>query len=876
MKYSGFAKIFLFMATLFSAINVGNGKWHIVNPDPDNYSKQVSAKTSDSVVVCYLEKTVDGQTARTKYTSIEKALEVSANATDKQTVVVLPGTNPTITRRCTIGTNVSLILPYDFNQTDWSYSDYTNYKNQSNNGFADKDASAVKTNRKNILTIAEGVTIINNGTIDVAGKIGVGAESNQRPSGFTIGSYCEILMKASSKIQNSGSINLYGYIKESSKDNGSSIVNSSTGSVKMPFTIYDFRGGTYSDKAYPKYSMPFSYFDFPNCHVEQVFNLGSKLIGFALLYALSSYNSGEILVLGKESEDCLFKMCNGNATLKYVPSNFGYSTSDVSNNTTGNTANYTKITIDGDLKLSSIVVRIPGYTFNSSSIECPISYKFQITQNTGTLTIANKMKFLTGSSLTIGKKATCIMNAPITFYQSYSPILTIGSNNVSPQYTKMGRAKLVVDGALTINSSFGGVINTTDSDNGGTVTTGSEFVDFYVSKERIDNNDNGWNVHSESAETYKIESETAFSTFRLEKEKTYSLCSNYWSDNSFTDLTSLTIDNPSGSSSDEKTYTVNAIFNCPSYDSNVNLEWQLFESTNKSNISTKSSITLKTNGYSVSFTAPASSSGSVYYKLKCSLSFTRKNGETASMSLESGEYEAYYSSGGCLLPTARVLMADGTYKQAGEIKTGDMVISFNHGTGQFEPNRVIGNDHSDSGVEMRNIVHLEFSNGNSTDYIYRHAYFDKTLNKYVNLYEDNFDEYIGHEFVCYDKGRVSTTTLVSASIKKMFTALAAPATANHLNLVTDDMLSIEAGLNGLYNIFEYDPNTLAFDKEKMDADIQEYGLLGYESFEKYFPKEIYDLLPCKYLGVSIGKGLITWDIFEDYYNRWKDLLMGNL
>ncbi len=243
---------------------------------------------------------------------------------------------------------------------------------------------------------------------------------------------------------------------------------------------------------------------------------------------------------------------------------------------------------------------------------------------------------------------------------------------------------------------------------------------------------------------------------------------------------------------------------------------------------------------------------------------------------QSWKFFTYIKEGGCLLPTAKVLMADGTYKQARDIKTGDMVISFNHEAGMFEPNRVIGNDDISKQAETYNVVHLEFSNGKSTDFIYEHGYFDKTLNKYVYLHEDDFADYMGHEFVFYENGVVAVAKLVAGSISEVFTALAAPATANHLNLVVDDMLSIEGGLSGLFNIFEYDPDTLTFDKEKMDADIQKYGLLGYESFEKYFPKEIYELLPCKYLGVSIGKGLITWDIFEGYVDQWKDQLLENL
>lgn len=222
-------------------------------------------------------------------------------------------------------------------------------------------------------------------------------------------------------------------------------------------------------------------------------------------------------------------------------------------------------------------------------------------------------------------------------------------------------------------------------------------------------------------------------------------------------------------------------------------------------------------------------------------------------------------------------MADGSYKQAGMIRTGDMVMSFNHETGMLEPNVVIGNDHIGKSAEVYDVVHLEFSNGMSTDFIDEHGYFDATLNKYVYLHIDDAEEYIGHEFVTIDVGSVvRRVKLVSVSVVKTFTTLCSPATANSLNIIADGMLSIAGGLTGLFNIFDYDSKTLAFDKNKKQSDIKKYGLLTYEDFERFFPKEIYDLLPCKYLGVSIGKGLITWSIFEGYVNKWKDQLMENV
>lgn len=231
----------------------------------------------------------------------------------------------------------------------------------------------------------------------------------------------------------------------------------------------------------------------------------------------------------------------------------------------------------------------------------------------------------------------------------------------------------------------------------------------------------------------------------------------------------------------------------------------------------------------------------------------------------------------CLLPTALVLMADGSYKQAGMIRTGDMVMSFNHETGMLEPNVVIGNDDISKPAQVYDVVHLEFSNGMSTDFIDEHGYFDVTLNKYVYLHIDDAKDYVGHEFVAIDEGSiVRRVKLVSVSVVKTFTTLCSPATANNLNIIADGMLSIAGGLIGLFNIFDYDSKTFAFNKEKMQVDILKYGLLTYKDFERFFPEEIYNLLPCKYLGISIGKGLINWDVFEGYVNKWKDQLMENV
>lgn len=874
MKFK-FKYLFLILILVFSCIdtNIAYSNWYI---DSDTSSEITIEPSKDDNDVVY-KKVAYTRTnnINTYYTSIESAL---ANTSSGE-IIVIPGTNPTITKNCTIKSGVTLTLPYDDNG-DGTYSDYTNLENQSNNGFADKDATAVATNRKSLVTIAEGITLANNGTLNVAGKVGVG-NGNQRPSGFTLGSYSEILMNTNSKIENNGAINLYGYIKEKAKDNGSVVENTSSGSIKMPFTIYDFRGGTYSSNAYSKDSMPFSYFDFPNCHVKQIYNFGAKLTGIALLYASSSYYSSELLALATDADSCLFKMSSDcKVTMKYESSNFGYTTADVGNDATEVTANYTEITIDGDLSLASFTIKVSWYTFNSSAVECPICYKYQITQNTGTLNVSNKMKFLSGSSLTIAEGAKCVVNAGTTFYEGYTPQMTTGSKVHSPQ--KMGRAKLIVNGELTINSSFGGLINSENVS--GTVITGSDFVDNYLSQEYSEPNRAR---HIEYTEAYKL-IDSIPSTFRLEKNQTYILGENlnYWNTSSNIDITSFTLDNPSGTSSSKaaKSYTVSALYNYTGVtysSSNIICNWQVFSSSSSSGtytiIDNPDSTMLSVKDNIATFTTPAATSNSVYYKLICTISFQRVDDSQSNLSITSGIYEAYYSND-CVLPTALILMADGSYKEAGKIRQGDEVLSFNHETGNFIKNKIIINSHINEEARVYEVVTLKFENNNKTSLIDEHAYFDVEENKYVYLNKENAISYIGHRFIFADKNNeIYSLKLEEVTIENMLTKLAAPVSAYHLNVIVDDMLSIEGGIDGLFNFFEYDSNTLAYDKEKMEADIEKYGLADYELFSKYFPYEVYnEFLPCKYFNIACDKGLLTWEIIEEYISKWGDNLMENI
>ena len=77
------------------------------------------------------------------------------------------------------------------------------------------------------------------------------------------------------------------------------------------------------------------------------------------------------------------------------------------------------------------------------------------------------------------------------------------------------------------------------------------------------------------------------------------------------------------------------------------------------------------------------------------------------------------------------------------------------------------------------------------------------------------------------------------------------------------------GIEGIFNIFEYGDD-LVYDEEKMQADIEKYGLWTYEDLCDYIDYETWCHfeVPAKYFGVAIGKGMVTFDDILYYIQRY--------
>ncbi len=232
-------------------------------------------------------------------------------------------------------------------------------------------------------------------------------------------------------------------------------------------------------------------------------------------------------------------------------------------------------------------------------------------------------------------------------------------------------------------------------------------------------------------------------------------------------------------------------------------------------------------------------------------------------------YNIHYRNKECITAGTLITLADGTQKKVEDLTMDDILLVFNHETGEYEAAGIIFIEND--GWKEYNVITLTFSDGTTTKLIYEHAYFDLTLNKYVYITEQNHTDFIGHEFAMQSENGFERVTMTDATLAVEYTGCYSLVTVYHLNYFVDGLFSIPGGITGLFNIFEYGDD-LVYDEEKMQADIEEYGLFTYEDFEEFLPYEFYVAFPASYLKVSIGKGLMT---FDDIYLYIEQFLVKN-
>ncbi len=451
------------------------GSWTFIQDKDIGYGFQ----NSEAQPVAY----IDGKDA-VKYSTVKKALDVAVSG---ETVYVIPGAKNTEKGTLTIKSGVILKLPYGEKTSKDTLNTLEN--TLSTGVFSDES-------NENLLSsnIKINGTLINKGTLEIGAELG-GADGNKKLGLAVEGKYSQITLLGNSKIDNYGTINCYGYIKET-EVNGirPTIVNYSGSTAYMPMCVYDWNGGGYAYACNKADVLPINMFDFPNVKPSIQYNYGSKL---QVLFRVNISNPlavGEdqpwrnvdrTNIIGKIEDNNAFFMLSSGAslTLDYQGKSDVYTINDSKIDSSLDVLNITNVKISGGVTLGNLTMSLEIGSINASietsKVLCPISYKFDIEVLSGAkLTFSQKTKFLAGAKMVIDKGATVVFNQQCVFYQENQSLQKKEYN----QYPKkLNKATLINNGTLELNSSFGGFIDVNGID--AVIKTSANFSNSILSKE---------------------------------------------------------------------------------------------------------------------------------------------------------------------------------------------------------------------------------------------------------------------------------------------------------------------------------------------------------------------------------------------------------
>ena len=362
----------------------------------------------------------------------------------------------------TIPSNVTLHLPYN----DGSFSSDTNAKHAGIAGIAatintegkgstydakfDKLASNLgDTDTK--LTILDGVTLENKGTIYVDAKIFVETGGNPEV-GFADENNCAVLqLENGSKINTTGTIYAYGVIRgvddngtpvNGSGEEGEGLIIVNAGTVTEMFTILDFHGGTDASNCVDKNISPFNNWQVDNIRANMTINEGAKYKAQGAVHAGVLAGFDFVMVSDKTDDSPLFVMTETGTQLQ---------------KTYGD--GFELAILKGAAVDCHKTLTIAVYTADFAKMPLPIADFDIIIHEGATLTLSNNLyKVLPGSNVTVN--GTLNIETNIAGYESFDRKTDTDAYTAVPYPTDRGAAQLVVNGTLNFadGSAFAGKI----------------------------------------------------------------------------------------------------------------------------------------------------------------------------------------------------------------------------------------------------------------------------------------------------------------------------------------------------------------------------------------------------------------------------------
>lgn len=244
-------------------------------------------------------------------------------------------------------------------------------------------------------------------------------------------------------------------------------------------------------------------------------------------------------------------------------------------------------------------------------------------------------------------------------------------------------------------------------------------------------------------------------------------------------------------------------------------------------------------------------------------------GATSGAFLSGADYTfTYYWYFACFVKGTLISMADGSFRKIEELKPGELILSYDFETGKYISTPVA--EVTNHGENVYDVLRLHFDDESSIGIIQGHGFFDVTLKKYVDIDENNYKQYIGHEFMKCIDGRTTIAKLVTGEISVEKTCSYSLLAAVTINAIADGFVTITPPITDWYNMFEVGDD-LKWDEEKKREDIEKYGLFEYDEVKDIVPYEIYVASNFKYYKVAFAKGLLTMEDVKRFLEWYRSL-----
>ena len=220
--------------------------------------------------------------------------------------------------------------------------------------------------------------------------------------------------------------------------------------------------------------------------------------------------------------------------------------------------------------------------------------------------------------------------------------------------------------------------------------------------------------------------------------------------------------------------------------------------------------------------------------------------------------ETTVSGGGCVTTDTLITLADGSKKEIQHVTYEDQLLVWDFYKGEYvvAPAAIISNH----GLGENTVIALEFSDGTVVKAVNEHAFVDLTLNDMVVINAENAESFIGHSFAKTADNGYQAVELVGCKVTTEMVEAWGVLTAGYFNCITEDMISFAGSAEELASVdyFEYG-DSLKYDEEAMQADLEKYGEYTYDEFADLVTPEQFEALGIAKMKISVGKGKTTYD-----------------